>query len=306
MEHALFSILALSLNAVLMGPWAVDSPLGDLLRLPAQELRAIERKLNRPQRTLGVRTQRGLLLLVTVLLSALALGLVINQLHIRVLSIAVLALLLPVRPTWDLTSAIGKDLEIKDTATARIELKDSIWRHYALLDEYALARAAIETLAVQFSEKIVAPLFWYLLLGMPGFLLAKAIYLLKETLCLPQASNGFTQPAFLLHSTINFIPSRLAAILWLPMPMFLPSGKSIAAVTHVGSAIASQQTPEQLAVSAAAAVLGLSLGGPTSVYTQGIWCGTGSAKASPADIRHGLYLFALLHLFGIVLLGFCL
>ena len=36
------------------------------------------------------------------------------------------------------------------------------------LDAHGVARAAIESLAENFSDGVVAPVFWYLLLGLPG------------------------------------------------------------------------------------------------------------------------------------------
>jgi adenosylcobinamide-phosphate synthase len=50
-----------------------------------------------------------------------------------------------------------------------------VGRDVAALDTAAVARAAIESLAESFCDGIVAPLFWLLLLGLPGLWIYKAV-----------------------------------------------------------------------------------------------------------------------------------
>ena len=43
------------------------------------------------------------------------------------------------------------------------------------LDEAGVCRAAIESLAENFADGVVAPVFWYLVAGLPGLIAYKAV-----------------------------------------------------------------------------------------------------------------------------------
>ena len=66
--------------------------------------------------------------------------------------------------------ALGSSLVEARRAVAKIVGRDT-----ATLDESAIARAALESLAENTSDGVVAPAFWYALLGLPGLVVYKAI-----------------------------------------------------------------------------------------------------------------------------------
>jgi adenosylcobinamide-phosphate synthase len=306
MDRTSLVLMAMVLNVVLFSAMRYSGvrSAGGISYLPGRTIRGIDRRLNRPQRTLKTRQQRGILLLAAAMLSALAAGLLLRLLHSEAVDVLLLALLLPVRQTWSTASAMHKALKGGDVAAAKEELKNTVWRHYAVLDEHSVARAAIEILAVHFSEKILAPAFWYIFLGMPGFMASKALYLLKESLCQPIASDGaFSHPAALSHFVAHYIPSRLGMALWLASVVFVPVSNPVAAARQMAKGKLDRGTPEQIALLSAAAALNLALGGPTSVYTGGEWMGGGTARAKALDIRHALTLWAVLHALLFLLVG---
>src|SRR5690606_38860597 len=59
--------------------------------------------------------------------------------------------------------------------TARAAVSRIVGRDPATLDEAGVSRAAIESLAENFSDGVVAPAFWFAVLGLPGMLAYKAI-----------------------------------------------------------------------------------------------------------------------------------
>lgn len=297
MERSLLVLLAILLNAALFGSrrfydaLALDAK----LQWPSVFIRGIDRKLNRPERTLNERRQRGWLLLAAMVMAALGVSSVLGVLFshgTRFGELLLLALLLPVRPCFDRTLTMYKSLTAHDTLAAREGLKGTVWRHYALLDEHAVARAAIEIMAVQFSEKIVAPVLWYLLLGLPGLLVNKGVYVLKESLCQPLANEvAFSKPTQWVHFAMNYIPSRFALLLWFFAVVFVPAHGLVAALKALFKSKLLHATPEEVSVLAASCCLKLSLGGPTSVYTGGEWEGSGTAKATTADIKRAQMLY---------------
>ena len=296
MASPVIVLLAMLLNIGLLGSKRFAPPSGHTAL--ATLIRSVERKLNRPQRSQRERRQRGMLLLAAAVMTGWAFGSGLHALFVstwRSGEIFVLAFLLPVRPTWERADAIFKALKAHDTAAARLALQPTVWRHYALLDEHAVARAAIEILAVQLSEKIVAPVLWYMVLGLPALCVSKAIYLLIETLCQPmQRANDFTQPIRLAHHVMHYIPARVTMAGWLLGLLLLPSAHWLVSLRTLGKSPLVTASPEQVSVLAVACALNLSLGGPTSVYTDGQWFGPATAKATSADIKRAQVVWACL------------
>lgn len=308
MERALLILSALLLNAAFAGPrqWLQALGISRLSALPAQGLRSLERKLNRDHRSARERETRGTLLTVAVLLASLIAGVICGwllKMDFRFAGLLILTLSLPVRPAWDIASLIRKHLKDGHIGAARHVLEGTAWRHHALMDEHALSRVAIETLAVSFSERIVAPALWYLALGLPGLFVSKAAWLLEETLVRPgNIDRSFSKTAQSLHYILHYIPSRLAALLWLAVAVFFPSIR-LRDVLHPVMAGMAKEPPQVLSLTAAAAVMSLSLGGPGSLYANERWIGGGTARPTAVNIGRALYLFGLLHLLFFVLLG---
>jgi len=307
MERAILVLGALLFNAIFAGPRRVVAQLGlsRVTRIPVGLIRGLERKLNREHRSLSEREVRGAVLVAVALVLSLFVGKMLAGLTHGLLffELLIVALALPVRPTWDLVSQIRGSLRRGDLTAARQALAGTPWRYHAVMDDYAVARAAIEILAVHFSEKILAPALWYIAFGLPGLLASKSITLMQETLMQPLAGEtGFNKATRVADYIMHYVPSRLAAILWLAVMMFLPSVK-LRDVTKLVAARFATAAPQYLSVLSAASVLKLALGGPTSIYAPAGWVGIGTARPTHVDIKRAQYLFALLHLFLFILIG---
>lgn len=306
MDHALLALCALLLNAVLGGPRRWYAALGAtrLGQIPARFLRALERKLNRQHRSTQQREWRGMVLVMAAVPTSIAAGAVAKWMleTIPFAEVLLLAVLLPVRPTWDIASHLRKQLSAGNLAQSRNTLKDTQWRHYALLDEHGLARAGIEILAVCFLEKILSPVCWYLLFGLPGLLACKTVTLMQETYSRPPATAAdFGKAAIMVHGWMHWLPARIAFLFWFAARGFLPRETKFPPVR----ALLREVNPQRLVLLAASSALGVSLGGPTSVYVQE-WIGGGPVKALPQDITRALFAYILLNVFLFLLAGFFL
>ena len=62
-----------------------------------------------------------------------------------------------------------------DTDTARQAVAMIVGRNASTLDDTAIARASIESLAENTSDGVIAPLFWGMIFGLPGLIIYKAI-----------------------------------------------------------------------------------------------------------------------------------
>lgn len=158
--------------------------------------------------------------------------------------------------------AVDRSLEEGRKQVARIVGRDT-----SELSAQEVRTAALETLAENLSDGVVAPLFWYLLLGVPGMLAYKMVNTLdsmvgyrNERYC------QFGCFAARLDDVANYIPARLTAFL-----MVLVSGRLslLAFVGRYGSQHASPNSgyPE----AALAAILNCRFGGPHNYFGKEVW-----------------------------------
>ena len=84
-----------------------------------------------------------------------------------------------------------------------------------MLDEAGIARAAIESLAENTSDGIVAPLFWGVLFGLPGIIGYKAVNTLDSMIGhRTERHEAFGWAAARIDDVANFVPARLTGLLF--------------------------------------------------------------------------------------------
>lgn len=106
-------------------------------------------------------------------------------------------------------TALRRSLPEGRTAVSHI-----VGRDPQSLDEPGVARAAIESLAESTSDAVVAPLFWLLLLGLPGIALYKAVNTADSMIGHKTERHlefGWASARF--DDLLNLIPARLTALL---------------------------------------------------------------------------------------------
>lgn len=111
-------------------------------------------------------------------------------------------------------AAIGRELDAGELTAARDRLPSLCGRDPSTLDADALARAAVESVAENTSDAVVAPLLWGAVAGVPGLLGYRAVNTLD-------AMVGYRTPRYRrfgwasarLDDVVNLIPARLAAAL---------------------------------------------------------------------------------------------
>ena len=110
--------------------------------------------------------------------------------------------------------AIYRPLKRGEIEKARQELAKIVGRDTKQMDESDMARAAIESAAENLSDGLIAPLFWYGILGLPGLL----VYKLVNT---ADSMIGYKNERFLHYGYmaakcddwLNWIPARLTGLL---------------------------------------------------------------------------------------------
>jgi adenosylcobinamide-phosphate synthase len=119
------------------------------------------------------------------------------------------------RSLHDHVAAVARPLQSGDIEAARAAVSHIVGRDPSSLDEGAIARAAIESLAENTSDGIVAPVFWGVLFGLPGIVGYKAINTLDSMIGhRTPRHEAFGWAAARLDDVVNFIPARLTGVLF--------------------------------------------------------------------------------------------
>jgi adenosylcobinamide-phosphate synthase len=208
------------------------------------------------------------------------------------------------RHVADVADALEKD----GVAAGRAAVAHIVGRDTDALDAAGIARAAIESLAENFSDAVVAPVFWMVIGGLPGAALYKAINTADSMIGhrTPRyAAFGFA--AARLDDLVNLPASRLSALLVAAAAALRNDASARASWGAVRRDAAHHRSPNAGYPEAAiAGALGLALAGPRSyggVQVDDAMMGDGRREADAADIRRALALYRAADAILIVLLA---
>ncbi len=253
----------------------------------------LEARLNRGNRRRLAGAAALLAVLAASALPALALqeALIGSRLGFLVLA-ALASSLLAQRSLYTHVKAVADALDAEGLEGGRRAVSRIVGRDPAALDEAGVARAAIESLAENFSDGVVAPLFWLILSGLPGAAAYKPANTADSMIGHRTARYAeFGWAAARFDDLINLPASRLAA-LWLILGAGRAAGAAAAAVRRDAARHRSPNAgwPE----AAMAGALGLKLAGPRAyggAMVDDAFMGEGRREADSADIQAALRLY---------------
>lgn len=193
-------------------------------------------------------------------------------------------------------SAVATALEADGLDSGRRAVSMIVGRDSNALNEAGVSRAAIESLAENFSDGVVAPLFWMVVAGLPGALTYKAINTADSMIGhKSERYLAFGWAVARLDDLVNLPASRLAALWLILAAMVLPRASGRDACRAVWRDAGRHRSPNAGWPEAAmAGALGLRLAGPRvygGVTVEDHWMGHGRADATAADIRRALRLY---------------
>ncbi len=276
----------------------------------------LDRSLNRESMSFAARRMAGVVALLILLGVTLAAALGLSALcrlagPLALLPLALLAsTLLAQRSLYEHVARVAEGLERNGLAGGRKAVAMIVGRDPESLDEAGVARAAIESLAENFSDGIVAPAFWLGVGGLPGGMLYKAINTADSMIGHKSPRHlAFGWAAARLDDLVNLPASRLTALLLTAAAALDRQADAGAAWGAVRRDAGRHRSPNAGWPEAAmAGALGLRLAGPRvygAVRVEDGWMGDGRAEATAADIRRalGLYRRACLLLWGLAAAG---
>jgi len=223
--------------------------------------------------------ERGLLLLPFGLLGAAILG----------------STLIAQRSLHQHVARVADALDSAGLASGREAVSHIVSRDTNALDEAGVARAAIESLAENFSDGVVAPVLWMIIAGLPGAAIYKAINTADSMIGHRTARfQAFGWAAARLDDLLNLPASRLSALLIIAAAV--TTGTSASAAWHAVRRDARHHRSPNAGYpeAAMAGALGLALAGPriyAGVHVDDAFMGNGRYAAKANDIRAALELY---------------
>lgn len=254
--------------------WVLDMIFGDPVRLPhpvvwfGKAIAACEHKFNHG----SYRVAKGAVVAVVLIAGAyVGVKLLVGELSswpwvkIAVDSLLVFYCLAGTtlcREVRMVFEAVDRSVEDGRKQVGRIVGRDT-----SQLNANEIRIAALETLAENLSDGVIAPLFWYMLLGVPGMVAYKMVNTLDSMIGYRTARyREFGRWAARIDDVANYIPARLTALL-----MIVAAGKPqlLGFVFRYGKEHASPNSgyPE----AALAGILNCRFGGTHSYFGETIY-----------------------------------
>ena len=239
--------------------------------------------------------------------------LIVNTLDESLLQLAIMSIVawpfLAARSLYQHVDRVSQPLANGDIAHGRLALSHIVGRETKDLDQAAIARGALESLAENFSDGVIAPLFWGLIFGLPGLVGYKMINTLDSMVGYKNDRyQDFGWAAARLDDLANFIPARISALI-----LLLVAPRHFAKIRHLPQQARHHASPNAGWPEAAMAlVLNVRLAGPRTYgqrIQQDLWINQSGRDPDVSDLKKGLRLYRrsialiLIFLTGVMLAG---
>lgn len=191
------------------------------------------------------------------------------------------------RSLYTHVAAVLAPLQARDLAGAREKVSRIVGRDTATLDESGIATAATESLAESFCDGVIAPAFWFLVAGLPGLFIYKAVNTADSLIGhRDDRYRAFGWAAARTDDVMNLIPARVAGAL-----LCLARFRGFRIMWRDASKHASPNAGWSEA--AMAGVLDVQLGGAVSYEGESTWRPTFGDGPRPgaSDLRQALQVY---------------
>jgi adenosylcobinamide-phosphate synthase len=291
---------ALAIEAAVGYPARLFARLGHPVTWLGALIAALDARLNRPGDSFARRRAKGVVALLALATTAIAAGLLVERLALSLplgwIALAVLSSSLLAQRSLDahvraVALALSDSLE-----EGRREVAKIVGRDVAQLDAAGVSRAAIESLAENFSDGVVAPALFLGVFGLPGALLYKAVNTADSMIGhRSERYAAFGWAAARCDDLLNLLPARLSAALIVAAAAAIPAASTRDALKTARRDAGKHASPNAGWPEAAmAGALGLALGGPRAyggAALEGATLGSGRREAGPRDIFLALAIY---------------
>ncbi|MCZ4353175.1 adenosylcobinamide-phosphate synthase CbiB [Roseovarius aestuarii] len=200
--------LALVLDAVMGEPRWMWTRVAHPAIVMGRMIRALEQKFNTGQ----ARHLKGFLTLTALGLCAVLVGAALSSLG-GVVTVCAAAILFAHRSLIDHVAAVA-DALLLSVGDGRVAVSMIVGRDTGAMTQTDVARAAIESGAENFSDGVIAPVFWFAVAGLPGLALYKMVNTADSMIGYRTSRYAaFGWAAARADDVMNFVPARITAFL---------------------------------------------------------------------------------------------
>jgi adenosylcobinamide-phosphate synthase len=294
------TLLALLIEIIVGYPDRLVHAIGHPVTWMGRLIGVLDRRLNRDSAEATARQAAGILAVLLLIGAVGAVTFALERgllfLPFGIVIVAILAsTLIAQRSLHDHVARVASALD-NGLAAGREAVSHIVGRDPDRLDEAGVARAAIESLAENFSDGVVAPVLWMAVAGLPGAAVCKAINTADSMIghrTVRHEAFGWT--AARLDDLVNLPASRLSSLLIIGAAATMPGASAQQAWRAVRRDASRHRSPNAGYPEAAmAGALGLALAGPRiygGILVDDPLMGDGRRDANAADIRAALALY---------------
>jgi len=289
-------LLALAVDALIGWPDALYRKIGHPVTWLGKLISHMDKSLNRMEWHPPTRRLMGLLTAAFIILICIVSGQIIQN----AVGQGILGFLISVLLAWPLLASrslyshvkdVAQPLELMDLRSAREAVSMIVGRDPKQLDTAGVGRAAIESLAENTSDGVVAPIFWGLIFGLPGILAYKAINTMDSMIGYKTPKHlDFGWAAARIDDLANWVPARLTGLI-----IAMMSGTPNTALQTIWRDAGKHRSPNAgWPESAMAAALGVRLSGPRSYHdkqTNDPWLYAEGRDVEGSDVTRALAVF---------------
>ena len=215
--------------------------------------------------------------------------------HGWVLEALIASTLIAFRSLHDHARAVAGGLA-QSLAAGRSAVSHMVGRDADVLDESGVVRGAIESVAENFSDAVVAPVFWYVVAGLPGLFAYKAVNTLDSMIGhRTERYRHFGTTAARLDDLVNLLPARIAGLYFVTAAFLLPGANGISAWrTMIRDARKHRSPNAGWQEAAVAGALGIAIAGPRRYPHETVddaWMGDGRDQLDAGDIKRCLHVY---------------
>ncbi len=223
LELSIFPILllALMIDAIFGEPKVIYRYIQHPTQIMGLVIDELEKRFNHAGDSKHIRRIKGSLLALVLISLSGVIGWGLAYLFSKIpfgwaFEAIILSTMIAAKSLYEHVFNVAKILKEDNIKDARIAVSQIVGRDTVDLDEHGIARSTIESLAENFSDGVLAPIFWTILFGLPGALTYKMLNTADSMI-------GYKNEKFFyfgwtvarLDDAINFIPARITALMLL-------------------------------------------------------------------------------------------
>jgi adenosylcobinamide-phosphate synthase len=300
--RVLILIIAFGIEAVLAYPAPVFRAIGHPVSWIGALIATLDSTLNRPDTSFAMRRAAGVATVLLLLAGSLGAGVVLETVATAfphfgfVIAILVVATLLAAGNLDQHVREVAAAIRSEGLSGGRRSIAKIVGRDPDALDEAAICRAAIESLAENASDGVTAPALWFLVGGLPGVIAYKAINTADSMIGhMSEHHRAFGWTAARLDDLVNLPASRLTGLIFVAAAAMVPGASAPSAWRAYRRDARLHRSPNAGSPEAAmAGALGLRLAGPRiygGVLVDDRWMGDGRAEATAQDVDRALMIY---------------